>query len=105
MRQRYEATKVDSLKPRKYIHLGLVDVAGEGGGHHRERDQVRVPESGYGYCLPPYGTAYLRALRTTRTRIRTRSCRVDVAGEGGGHHLLLRLYYSPALRDTKVYEP
>ena len=29
-------------------------------------------ESGYGYCLAPYGTAYRRALRTTRTRIRTR---------------------------------
>ena len=29
-------------------------------------------ESGYGYCLPPYGTAYRRALRTTRTRSRTR---------------------------------
>jgi len=30
-------------------------------------------ESGYRYCLPPYGTAYRRALRTTRTRVRTRS--------------------------------
>jgi hypothetical protein len=25
-------------------------------------------ETGYGYCLPPYGTAYRSALRTTRTR-------------------------------------
>ena len=29
--------------------------------------------SGYGCWLPPYGTAYCRALRTTRTRFRTRS--------------------------------
>jgi len=26
-------------------------------------------ESGYGYCLSPYGTAYRRVLRTTRTRL------------------------------------
>jgi len=26
---------------------------------------------GYGYCPPPYGPAYRRALRTTRTRLRT----------------------------------
>ena len=26
----------------------------------------------YDYCLPPYGTAYRRAIRTTRTRLRTR---------------------------------
>jgi len=29
-------------------------------------------ESGYGYCLPPYDTAYRSALRTTRTRTTTR---------------------------------
>ena len=29
-------------------------------------------ESGYGYGLLPYGTAYRRALRTTRTRFRNR---------------------------------
>ena len=28
--------------------------------------------SGYGYWPPPYSTAYRRALRTTRTRLRTR---------------------------------
>ena len=33
-------------------------------------------ESGYGYCLSPYGTAYRRALRTTRTRVRTRGAEV-----------------------------
>jgi hypothetical protein len=27
---------------------------------------------GYGYWLSPYGTAYRRALPTTRTRLRTR---------------------------------
>ena len=26
-------------------------------------------DSGYGYYIPPYGTAYRRALRTTRTRV------------------------------------
>ena len=30
-------------------------------------------ESGYGYCLTPYGTSYGRALRTTRTRFCTRA--------------------------------
>ena len=29
---------------------------------------------GYGYCLPAYGTAHRSALRTTRTRTRTRLC-------------------------------
>jgi len=33
---------------------------------------VRSLESGYEYWLPPYDTAYHRALRTTRTRLRTR---------------------------------
>jgi hypothetical protein len=28
----------------------------------------RRRKTGYGYCLPPYGTAYRSALRTTRTR-------------------------------------
>jgi len=42
------------------------------------RDRIHVPDSGYGfgypnrfgygYHLPPYGTAYRRALRSTRTR-------------------------------------
>ena len=32
-------------------------------------------ESGYGYCLPSYGTGYRRALRTTRTRLLTRTRR------------------------------
>ena len=35
---------------------------------------------GYGYCLPPYGTAYRSALRTTRTRTTTRTLRLSVAG-------------------------
>ena len=32
---------------------------------------------GYGYCLPPYATAYREALRITRTRRRTRSYPVN----------------------------
>ena len=30
-------------------------------------------EAGYGYCLSPYGAAYRRALRTTRTRLAAKS--------------------------------
>ena len=37
--------------------------------------------SGYEYCPPPYGTAYRRALRTTRTRwVGTKSERISQAG-------------------------
>ena len=35
---------------------------------------------GYGYCLPPYGTAYRSALRTTRTRTTTRTLRLSFPG-------------------------
>ena len=49
-------------------------------------------ESGYGYCLPPYGTAYRRALRTTRTQIRTRiRIRAVVGGDQRGHQIQERL--------------
>ena len=34
-------------------------------------------ESGYGYCLPPHSTAYRRALRTTRNRLRITSLGVS----------------------------
>ena len=37
-------------------------------------------ECGYGYCLPPHGPVYRRALRTTRTRSRTRARMVRVRG-------------------------
>ena len=39
---------------------------------HRDSYPEFGYESGYGYCLQPYGAAYRRALRTTRTRTRTR---------------------------------
>jgi hypothetical protein len=35
---------------------------------------------GYGYCLPPYGTAYCSALRTTRTRTTIRTLQLSVLG-------------------------
>ena len=40
-------------------------------GHVRGSDEAGC-KSGYGYCLPHYGTAYGRALRNTRTLLRTR---------------------------------
>ena len=50
-------------------------------------------ESGYGYCLPPYGTAYRKALRPARTRLRTRIriCTAPGAIAGGGHRPRLPL--------------
>jgi hypothetical protein len=41
-----------------------------------------VEHSYQGHCLPPYGPAYRRALRTTRTRLRTRMCHACVPGNG-----------------------
>ena len=35
---------------------------------------------GYGYCLPPYGTTYRSALRTTRSRTTTRTLRLSMLG-------------------------
>ena len=68
-----------------------------GGGGARERHRPRIlpvpdlscPRSrhragGYGYWLPPYGTAYRRALRTTRTRIRTRMSKGEEGLPRGG---------------------
>jgi hypothetical protein len=40
---------------------------------HRGRAGRTGYDSGYGYCLSPYGAAYRRALRTTCTRLRTRA--------------------------------
>jgi len=40
--------------------------------HCRASDEAGF-ESGYGHRLPPYGTPYRRAPRTTRTRLRTRT--------------------------------
>ena len=51
------------LAPTPLLPLDLV---------HKHRVSTPGSESGYGDRLPPYGTAYRRALRTTRTRFRNR---------------------------------
>ena len=46
---------------------------------------LKLDESGYGCLLPPYSTAYRRALRTTRTRLCVRVGRRPIHGHG--YHL------------------
>ena len=61
------------------------------------RHQWAWYESGYGYGLSPYDTAYRRARRTTRTRIRTRivregcTVRASNAFDQRGHQVQERL--------------
>jgi len=74
MRHGYEASKVDSLKPRKYIHLGLVDwkLAKMAGGSHsrphveyrgtsliRNRPPLRTLQKAYAYGGPRGGGVFL----------------------------------------------
>jgi len=57
--------------------------------------RIRISETGYGYCVGPYGRQGRRGVGSTRTRIRTRSSRGVFATDMYGQPMQPMVHSNP----------